>query len=100
MVYSGWQDADIQNRGAEPAWQGKLGAGRGREVEEGMIGTGKVWPLPLGMVVRREHGFDLKNQITFIYLACVEDREQLLRAVSLLLPRGAWRSFGHKCLFL
>lgn len=36
MVYSGWQDADIQNRGAEPAWQGKLGAGRGREVEEGM----------------------------------------------------------------
>lgn len=36
MVYSGWQDADIQNREAEPAWQGKLGAGRGRELEEGM----------------------------------------------------------------
>lgn len=40
MVYSGWQDADIQNREAEPAWQGKLGAGRGREMEEGM---GRNW---------------------------------------------------------
>jgi hypothetical protein len=35
VLYSGWQDADIQNsREPEPAWQGEAEAGGRREMEE------------------------------------------------------------------